>query len=353
MARTILNYGILGTFKTSVAGQFARWLNEQYGGVTRMLTSDSGFGPVQEEIDAGIIHPWSLNSCTMPVAVVKRVSKGYWTADLNTRTGIGDEKKLVLTPESHWPLINGYIIEGITRNAELYRLDSERKDRKLGEPLQGSDLAVQQTELGEKYLMNSRATYQAAQRFTADYVERFKGLPCHWVMYTGHQSRGEDDNGRPCLGPEVAGKALNSVVGGWFENTLHSQQYRFKKKITRGGKAIEVETTGTKLFFMAHPDPDSKTLFWPAKLGVTPRIQARINNKYPEGFIPLLINENGEPTSGIRDLMDMIDPPPAVEGVQLDSVVSGEVLEEAREVENETEAEEGATDVVDDTQEGS
>ncbi len=350
MARTILNYGILGTYKTTVAGQFARWLYEQYGGITRMLTSDSGFAPVQEEVDAGIIHPWSLNSCTMPVAVVKRVSKGFWTTELDAKTGIGDEQKMVMTPAAHWPAISGYIFEGITRNAELYRLDSERKDRKLGEPLQGSDLVAIQTELGEKYLMNSRATYQAAQRFTADYVERCKGLPCQWVMFTGHQSRGEDDNGRPCLGPEVAGKALNSVVGGWFENTLHSQQYRFKKKLVRAGKTVEIETTGTKLFFMAHPDPESKTLFWPAKLGVTPRIQAKVNRTYPDGFIPVLIDENGEPTSGIRNLMDLIDPPPASDQIQAGSTSSEEVLEAAAEV---VEKESTATDVVDEVEEGS
>ncbi len=350
MARTILNYGILGTYKTTVAGQFARWLYEQYGGITRMLTSDSGFGPVQEEVDAGIIHPWSLNSCTMPIAVVKRVSKGFWTTELDVRTGIGNQEKMVMTPNNQWPLINGYIFEGITRNAELYRLDSERKDRKLGEPLQGSDLAVQQTELGEKYLMNSRATYQAAQRFTADYVERCKGLPCQWVMFTGHQSRGEDDNGRPCLGPEVAGKALNAVIGGWFENTLHSQQYRFKKKINRGGKVVEVETTGTKLFFMAHPDPESKTLFWPAKLGVTPRIQAKVSARYPEGFVPVLIDENGEPVSGIRDLMDMIDPPPSTGVLEAvpEAVEGVEEVTEVEEMQDET-----ATDVVDEVEEGS
>ncbi len=346
MARTILNYGILGTFKTTVAGQFARWLNEQYGGVTRMITNDSGFGPVVEEVEAGIIQPWIMSRCTMPVAVVKRVSKGYWTTSLDVKTGIGDEKKLVLTPDSHWPHINGYIVEGVTRFAEMYRLDSERKNRQLGEPLQGHQMITQQTELGEVYLMNSRATYQAAQRFTADYVDNFKGLPCQWVMFTGHQSRGEDDNGKPCLGPEVAGKALNDKVGGWFENTLHSQQYRFKRKVVRGGKATDVETTGTKLFFMAHLDPDSKTLFWPAKLGVTPRIQARINNRYPEGFIPVLINEDGEPVSGIRDLMDMIDPPPVTDAVALDSESSGDVLEDVEEMVEGVDEELTATDVV-------
>jgi hypothetical protein len=117
------------------------------------------------------------------------------------------------------------------------------------------------------------------------------------------------------------------------------------------------ETTGVKMFFMAHPDPESKLLFWPAKLGVTPKIQSGVSKKYPDGFIPVMIDENGEPLSGIRDLMDMIDPPPPVEGSQPDPAPStGDFAQQVMEVREDLDkevGEEGTTDVVDGVEERS
>jgi hypothetical protein len=308
MAKTLLNYGILGTFKSTQLGLIANWLYSEFGGVVRMLTADSGLGPVREYIDAGIIHHINLNSCQYPVAVVKRVSKGYWPKRIDLATGKIDEATLALTTEAEWQGVSGYLIEGITRIAELYKIDSERKGRSIGEPLQGSDKAAVQAELGEQYLGASRGTYMGAQGLTADYVERFKGLPVPWVVYTGHESKGEDENDRPCYGPAVLGKALNSVVGGWFENTLHSQQFHYDKKDSKGNT---IRKTGVKLFFTSHPDATFPKMTWPAKLGVSPRIQAQVEAKWPGGYVPLLMDASGEYVSSIVDLLNVIDPPPS------------------------------------------
>jgi hypothetical protein len=63
-----------------------------------------------------------------------------------------------------------------------------------------------------------------------------------------------------------------------------------------------------------------------------------------------MIDETGEPLSGIRDLMDMIDPPPPSDGSKLDSASTSVVLEGVEEVSN---GQEGTTDVVDEVEERS
>ena len=67
---------------------------------------------------------------------------------------------------------------------------------------------------------------------------------------------------------------------------------------------------------MSHPDSTYKNMMWPAKLGVSPRIQAQVEKKWPGGFVPILMDENGEYVSSVVDLLNVIDPPPASEVVE-------------------------------------
>jgi hypothetical protein len=324
MARTILNYGVTGTFKTSQAAQFARWCHANYGGVVLMITTDSGFAPVLEEVQAGIVKPWKVSSCKHPIAVIKRVSKGFWTKELDVTTGIGNQEKLYEISAQEWEGISGIIVEGLEWNAKLYMTDSTRKGRSLGEPLQGADLKDTQKELGEVYLMGSRGTFRGAQEFTLDYIDRFKVLPCPWVMFTSHEDKGEDDNGRSCYGPATIGKALTHTISGAFECTLHSVKNSYTATVGTKGNERKVQKLSGRMYYIEHPDAVSKTLSWPAKLSVPMKIQAQVERRWPDGYVPLLMDEDGNPTSGIADLLDVIDPPPAAEEPATAVVDAGE-----------------------------
>jgi hypothetical protein len=53
------------------------------------------------------------------------------------------------------------------------------------------------------------------------------------------------------------------------------------------GQTKSVEVRG---FFTRHPDPITRVL-WPAKVRLSPALIPELNNRWPEGFIPLELDK--------------------------------------------------------------
>ena len=308
MARSLLTYGESGTYKTSNLGEIADYLCAAYGGPVRLVTADSGVGPVQDQIDRGVIEYWRITTCQNPLAMIRKVCRGHWPDKwIDAANGIADESSLVSKTSRDTGLIagaSGVMIEGLTMIASLISYDLvTRKQRATGEPL-----AAVFDEAGEKFADTSRGTYKFVQNQTFGYITELKGLACPWVVVTGHEGKGEDETNRRIYGPAVMGKAMTDQVCGWFENTLHFEKYMFQVKAS-GSKKGEVDRKepGVRAFFASHQDPEVANAFWPAKLGVTPAITARIKDKWPNNYIPLLIDGQGVYASSVAKLVEMID----------------------------------------------
>lgn len=330
MSRTVLVYGETNTYKSSNAAEFAKWLFTRYKLPVALISSDSGWTPMQNEVDGGVIVPLKLSACKYPIAVMKKVSAGWWPAKLDIRTGVCDELTLA---EPNWskPRFSGYIVEGLTANADLFLGDSEDKGRAIGEPLQGTEFnrdsgkfINKYVELGEKLVLRSRGTYHHAQVVTKKYIDVFKSLPVPWVMMTAHETVGKDDNDRPALGPAICGTANVDKITGWFECSLHtvSQFYQAHVHVLNAEglpvhnpdgsvKTREVQREGAVLWYQKHPDTAIRTMTWPAKLGVPTTQHAKVLQRWPDGHLWLMTDEaTGVYEQSVATLLEAIDPTP-------------------------------------------
>ena len=60
---TMVLYGPTGSRKTSQIGEFAKYIYEKTGKITRLVSCDGGgWAPIQDLINAGIIEAWRILS---------------------------------------------------------------------------------------------------------------------------------------------------------------------------------------------------------------------------------------------------------------------------------------------------
>lgn len=308
MAQTFLLYGVSGTFKTTSLGEAADYQFDVTKKITRLITGDSSFEPCMDQISRGVMEVWDMSTCPYPIAATIKVSEGYWPSKWKDKErGIADEGSLVKDGLDGVGLVE---VEGLTMLANLFKSDLVRKGVSLGEPLQGTEKgSANHTELGVGFLGASRGTYGFVQDRTYDYIKGLKALPVPRVIVTGHEGKGEDQvQKKTIFGPEIAGRAKTDKVSGWFANTLHFESYSYTEQTKgQGGKVSTVKRTGTRAYFRTHPDTELNTVYWPAKLSLTPRQMAALNKKFPEGFFPLLINEDGVYEWGMYQFLELLD----------------------------------------------
>lgn len=312
MANTFLLYGESGTYKTSNIGEMADYEFEKGHGITRLMTGDSGFAPVMDQVDRGIIHPWNVKASQWPMACVLKAAEGYWpTKWKNLEQGIADEASL----KKDLSGVGMYAIEGLSMLGQLFKSDMIRKQRSIGEPLQGQtsksggETSYTDVELGTViHVGASRGTFGYVQDRTYDYVIGFAGLSVHRLVITAHEGKGEDEKTKRLIfGPEVIGKAKTDKVPGWFENTFHFNTYSYYTQETSKAGVEKTKRTGIRAHFTRHPDSEVSTIFWPAKLSLTPRQLVAVNKKYPDGFFPLRLDEEGVYTSGMYQFLELLD----------------------------------------------
>lgn len=310
MAQSILCFGVTGSFKSSNAAEYVEWLYARYGGITRGLFGDN-FGPLSRQVNDGLLDAWDLTGEPDPLGCILRASEGYWPEKLVNGRVVGD--KLI---KNNFNGVSGYLIEGFKENADLFMRMLEKKKWDTGEPLMGhhADMVYG---VPVTYAMSSRGTYFFVQNQTHRYFKLgFKGLPVPWVMVTSHECVNAK---KGVYGVAVAGTALARDVPQWFDHTLHFDKGLVEVSVRVGNKIEKIHRVGGRAFFDEHVRDNVK---WQAKLGVDTYTKAGIYQKWPMGYIPLLMQEDGALTSSIRTLLEVIDPMPVV-GVESNVVEIG------------------------------
>ena len=302
MAQSILIYGESGCFKSTQIALFARYQYARTGKITRLITCDSGFGPMQAEVDEGLIIPIRLESCKHPVPVLAKLSRGEWPTHLAYQ-GSDKEGIWATDPGATFASVvddtGAYAVEGLTRICELTRMAWTDEQREMGEPLQGK-----YDQQGEKFAFQSRGTLFGVQQMVNNTVIRFRGLAVDRILFTAHESKGVDGVTKAMvLGPATTGGAQVANVPGWFEITLHHESFQYAHKKRDGQTVVR---PGVRAFFQNHPDKQLKGMYWKAKLGVPAPVAARINDTFEDGCFPLVM-QGEEYVSGLHTFLALVD----------------------------------------------
>jgi len=291
MARSGCVYGSTGSRKTTQGKWFAHYIARTTGKATALLSMDGGgWGPCQPEIDAGMIVPFFCDSTIVPLAILRKVSQGYWPKDL------ADPYSAQGLTRLNYDLIGGMIVEGwtsITSAAMRYLPDTNKnvggEDRaKLGGFY--NQVVIDGVSQQESFMSSTRGDYGFVQNFLYGLVMNFNSLPLRYVLYTALESKTEDDDRSTIYGPAISGKKATSQCGSWVGDLIHAQDYSIERieKVpdpTDKSKLVDQKLLDTvvRFYYKKHPDPATGILF-PAKPRVTPEKVKELERRFPGGY---------------------------------------------------------------------
>src|SRR5579863_6745198 len=288
MARSGIIYGDSNTGKSTAAKHFSHYIYERTGKCTLLLSMDGGgWGPMQPEIDAGVISAYRCNT-EIPLPTLQYISKGYFPADTNETEATRNN----LTPID-WNKFGGFIVEGVTSISEAIMRHLADKQIKTGEdatsPFHQRVLVEGRVET-VTFAGNSKAHFGFAQKSLYSLIMNFIGLPCDYVFFTGLESRAEDDDRTPIYGPQIAGKKATALIPSWVGDCIHAQGTAVRRTVAVPDPAdptkkvdTEIVDTVVRMYFVKHPDPVTNIMF-PAKPRVTPGQIPALMERYPGGF---------------------------------------------------------------------
>lgn len=318
--QTLLVFGSTGTGKTVICGKFARYQAMKHRAPTLYCGADSGWESAGDEVREGLMDPYNLASHPDALWALRRIGRGMWPRKINVN-GVAENPSdfisLQIHPRYKDTGISGIAVEGLFRNAELIstqmvnemegfstgeKLVSQFRINSKGQITTPTDKGgFQSTELDdeEMFAMPSRSTYNFIQQQTAAYVNVFKGHPsAPRILFTSHQIEGKSSEGNArVLGPAIYGRAGVDKAPGWFGSYFHAQTIPAGILGPQEMKA---------LWYQWHTD-QALGLPWPSKLGVPSSIMAQFRNTYPGGYVPSVIDPNGNVIGGIESILMALD----------------------------------------------
>jgi hypothetical protein len=305
MARSGILYGESGSRKSTGGKHFSHYILNKTGKKTLLLSSDGGgWGPMQPEITAGLINAYRVNA-QFPLPVLRYISKGFWPQNPN-------ESRI-----SHTNLVpidfneyGGLIVEGVTSISMGIMRHLADGGIKTGEDATNpfiQKVFVNGQLMDETFAGNSRGHYGFVLNNLNSLMSNFNAMPFEYVLYTGLESRTEDDDRTTIYGPQVAGKKGTSQIPSWVGDCIHAQTYQVPRDIqvpdpNNPGKLMSstVVETSSRFYFIKHPDPATGIMF-PAKTRVTPEQLPNLMKRYPGGYFEPGLN------SGLNEYLDLCD----------------------------------------------
>lgn len=271
--RTLALYGRSGTYKTANCGFVAQYIYEKYGKKTRYIYADGGsFAHIKPLADVGILEPLVIVDDPNPMAVIKGILiDKLWPVDINK-----DFKRTSPKTTTDMKDVGAYIIEGITSLAEL--LQSKYRGIKTGMSPAYTETVDKALEGMSNHRIGSLSmdSYGIIQQEMGEIITRSWQLPVPFVMYTGHEAQGEDEQTRKAFrGIALVGNAATSKIGKRIGTMIHAQQ------VPKSKESLELET---RYYFQSHADPIFKEIAWEAKARVPANRVDDLLKTYPGGF---------------------------------------------------------------------
>jgi hypothetical protein len=312
MAKSGCIYGPTSSFKTTAIAHFAHYIAEKTGKATLLFSADGGgWAPCEEEVRAGMIRPYRCDTANIPLPVVRKVSQGYWPRN--------PEETDIAKVEFHranWDEIGGIAVEGFTSIGTMFMRHAADKNLKTGE--EGTSKFYQPINIAgnveqEVFAGSSKGHYNFVQNQLFGMTMNFTSLPVEYVLFTGLEKKGEDDDRSTVYGVSVPGKAITNQIPTWVGDLIHAQDFAVPRKVRvpppgkiaaqcKPEELIETDIVDTvcRYYFKKHPDPSSGIMF-PAKPRVTHGAVRELEKRYPGGYF--------EPSteSGFDDYLRVID----------------------------------------------
>lgn len=288
MARSGILYGDSGSRKSTAAKHFARYIYEKTGKCSLLLSMDGGgWGPMQPEINAGVISAYRCG-VEVPLPTLRKISQGYWPENTSATRAAETNLRLV-----DWEKFGAVIVEGVTSISQALMRHLADKGIKTGEEATNpffQSLLVDGQKVSEQFAGNSRAHYGFVQNQLYSMITNFNSLPCEYVLFTGLESRSEEDDRTPIYGPQIAGKKATALIPSWVGDCIHAQITPIKQTIEvpdpadpKKKMSSEIITNTVRMYFISHPDPVTG-INYPAKPRVTPEAIPALMKEYPGGY---------------------------------------------------------------------
>lgn len=276
-ARTTLAYGQSGLGKTSQIDPFSIWIWEKYKLPTLLITCDpGGSDPLYDVKEAGLVEVFDLAPEPNPMPTMRDILQGkHKTIKLDRFAAIA------------W--------EGLTSTAFHCLRNQTAKGRKVSE-----DPVGEFTEDGRKFAAPARSMYLLIQQFMMDALLDIRYLPDNikHVYITAHESKGIDLDGNSIYGPALVGKAGVPLVAPAVGDLLHFDTITPDSK-----KPDQVQFVA---WFRSHYEGNSRIPYL-AKPRTTPNGVPKLKAKWPQGYIPLTIGEDGQFTSSVVDYLQFLE----------------------------------------------
>jgi hypothetical protein len=314
MAKSILIYGVTGSYKTTQSRFLAKYIYKKYGKKIRVIyTGASDGGLTDPEERAGILESFRLGLRSNPLPVLRRLAKGYWPRVV---TKDGKQTLQLVEPTAQtWQEVGAIVLDSLSMGAEEGMRDTVDKGRPMAQeavtPFRESVQIVDQTgkvlEVEEVFAAPALAHYGFGQNFAVGLINALSSLPVEIVMFTAMEKKGEEEDasGRSTIyGPDMPGKKLTPKIGGLVGDLIHFDQYFVEelvpsidpatnKPIMKDNKPLmeKVLLSKTRAYFVKHPD--SKTgITFPAKPRIVSSKWPELLKKWPGGYFEPTL-ENG------------------------------------------------------------
>jgi hypothetical protein len=295
VAKSGVIYGDTGTFKTTAIAHLARYVADKTGKCTLLLSADGGgWTPCDEEVEAGMIRPFRVDTATIPLPMLRKVSQGYWPENPEE-----PDVSLINFVPVNWNDVGAVAIEGFTSIGTMLMRHAADKNLKTGE--QGTSpfsqpIRVNGVIQSETFAGNSQGHYNFVQNQLYGLTMNFISWPVVYALFTGHEAKTEDKKGSTVYGVAVPGKAITPLIPTWVGDCIHAQNYSVVRKVRVAppGKVVsqckpeelvetEVIDPFCRYYYKKHPDPDTGIMF-PAKPRVAHRFVREIEKAMPGGF---------------------------------------------------------------------
>lgn len=281
-ANSLLIYGDSGRYKTTNVGRFARYMYEKTGRPVRVISADGGgWGPMQGEIDAGIIDALRVVESEQPLPLLRKLGQGYWPKGQSLSLDGLDN-------------VSAYAVESLQSLGTMLMRYIVRSGRKISEEVVGQFVeSVPSIEGGmkdEKFSAPARSHYGFVQNELLGLIANFRALPVERVLFTAGEGKGQDDmTNQMVYGPLSIGKALTDRLPFEVGDLLHFQ-----------GAAVNNQIE-VRMYFKPHLDAVTKVA-WPAKARLQPTQLGALDKRFPLGYIVLTLEDGIEKYLEFQDL---------------------------------------------------
>lgn len=304
--QTKVIYGESGASKTTQLYHFARWYHARTKKRIRLIScSGGGWEPFDASglIDSGIVQALDVTLMMQGVdtklAFMKRLSEGYWPIDSPSGKGnVGDgeyffaKKPECMTIEAE--NIGAYLIEDLTSLGKLLLGHLSEKDS-------GTGFKHSFTIEEDGYIIGGlqEGHYGLVQNEVLKFIQHGFGiLPVDYMLMTALVGSGTDKRDKTKLfAPQLVGSASTSEIPSWFGDCLY---LRDMQVIYDDGQGNQTKGVQKVMHIRDYINPDDEVPY-KAKVRCMPELIAKLEEKYPEGYVEL------KPEKGIIPFLNTME----------------------------------------------